>query len=409
MRLYFSGAGGVGIGPLAMIADDCGWQVIGSDLCYSLMIKELESKSIKINIGDQDGGHLRSMHEESPIDYFIYSSALKNDSVELVVAKELNIKTAKRSGLINLIIQNKDLLMIAVAGTHGKTTTTAMIVWVLVNLNIPVSYSIGSTINFGLSGRWQNGSQYFIYEADEYDKNFLNFNPHLSLITNIDYDHPDTYPTVDSYKSAFEQFKSQSNEVIELANEDVIPGIKLNGIHNRKNATLAIKAIQRMYKDVDLAKIIEIINNYPGTGRRMEKLAKNIFSDYAHTPEELGASMQMVREMYDTEKIVAIFQPHHNERQREIMASGGYADSLAGASRIYWLPTYLTREKYHEIIAPEELSGSLSNSGLSTISDMNDTLVTKLKTDYLNGSVIVFFGAGNIDSWARNNLFKIVT
>ncbi len=409
MRLYFCGAGGVGIGPLAMIASDCGWQVMGSDLYGSQMIKDLGSRGVVIKIGQQNSEHLRRLHSEAPIDCFIYSSALNESNPELVAAKELNIRAIKRADLINLIIQKKTLSMIAIAGTHGKTTTTAMIVWVLTKLNIPISYSIGSTITFGPSGKFDLGSKFFIYEADEYDKNFLNFRPALSLITNVDYDHPEIYPTRESYIAAFEQFKDQSDKVIgPLEDSDIIPGIRLNGFHNRYNASLAIKAVQSIYTESDLGELIEYIDEFPGTGRRMEKLAKNVYSDYAHTPEELAATMQMLSEMFDTEKITVVYQPHQNKRQQNIMDTGGYKDSLDLASEIYWLPTYLTRGEMESTVKTEALIENLYNSGIAKSAEMNDILLKDLAKDYRDGSVIVFFGAGSIDAWARQNLNQIV-
>ena len=409
MRLYFSGIGGVGIGPLAMIAADCGWQVLGSDVHSSDMVTELINKGVSPFVGPQDGTYLKSVCESGNVDYFIYSSSLSNDHPELLLAQELNIKTIKRDQLINLIIESKNLDMVAIAGTHGKTTTTAMIVWLITKLNLAVSYSIGSTISFGYSGSYQPGSKFFIYEADEYDKNFLNFRPALSLITNVDYDHPEIYPTRESYIAAFEQFKDQSDKVIgPLEDNDIIPGIRLNGFHNRYNASLAIKAVQSIYTESDLGELIEYIDEFPGTGRRMEKLAKNVYSDYAHTPEELAATMQMLSEMFDTEKITVVYQPHQNKRQQNIMDTGGYKDSLDLASEIYWLPTYLTRGEAESTVKTEALIENLYNSGIAKSAEMNDILLKDLAKDYRDGSVIVFFGAGSIDAWARQNLNQIV-
>jgi UDP-N-acetylmuramate--alanine ligase len=240
-------------------------------------------------------------------------------------------------------------------------------------------------------------------------RNFLNFRPALSLITNVDYDHPEIYPTRESYIAAFEQFKDQSDKVIgPLEDSDIIPGIRLNGFHNRYNASLAIKAVQSIYTESDLGELIEYIDEFPGTGRRMEKLAKNVYSDYAHTPEELAATMQMLSEMFDTEKITVVYQPHQNKRQQNIMDTGGYKDSLDLASEIYWLPTYLTRGEVESTVKTEALIENLYNSGIAKSAEMNDILLKDLAKDYRDGSVIVFFGAGSIDAWARQNLNQIV-
>src|SRR5665811_1036466 len=153
MNIYFSGIGGVGIGPLAEIALDAGYDVVGSDPKETLVTKELAQKGIKISI-TQDSAFLKERHIEKPIDWFVYTSALPDNHPELLMARQLGIRVAKRDELIAHIIDEKQLKLIAIAGTHGKTTTTGMLVWTLQQLDIPVSYSIGTTITFGPSGKF---------------------------------------------------------------------------------------------------------------------------------------------------------------------------------------------------------------------------------------------------------------
>lgn len=198
MNIYFSGIGGVGIGPLAEIALDAGYSIAGSDRDTTLITKELDKRGVVIS-NDQDGTYLLECHQKNPIDWFVYTSALSDDHPELSQARKLGIKTAKRDELIAHILDDKKLKLIAIAGTHGKTTVTGMMIWAMKQLNIPVSYSIGTTITYGPSGQLDKNSDYFIYECDEFDRNFLHFKPYLSLITSIDYDHPDTYPTIYEY------------------------------------------------------------------------------------------------------------------------------------------------------------------------------------------------------------------
>src|SRR5690606_24799052 len=126
-----------------------------------------------------------------------------DDHPELVAARLLGIKIAKRDELLAFILKEKGLKLIAITGTHGKTTTTGMLVWCLQNLGVPISYSVGSTLPFGPSGAFRPDSEYFVYECDEFDRNFLHFEPYLSVITSIEYDHPDTYPTENEYYDAF--------------------------------------------------------------------------------------------------------------------------------------------------------------------------------------------------------------
>src|SRR5690606_17383423 len=175
MNIFFSGIGGVAIGPLCEIALDAGYQVQGSDRHPSLITDRLERRGIPISVGEQDGTYLRERHQLHPIDWLIYTSALPGNHPELQLAKEVGIKTEKRDELIAHIIKEKRLELIAVAGTHGKTTTTGMFVWALKKLGIPVSYSVGTTLSWGPSGVYDSTSKYFVYECDEFDRNFLHF------------------------------------------------------------------------------------------------------------------------------------------------------------------------------------------------------------------------------------------
>ena len=213
MHIYFSGLGGVGVGPLAEIARDAGYEVSGSDLAESLMTERLRAGGIDVQIG-QDGSQIAAVHEKNPIDWYVYTAALDKGKPELDFAKAKGIRVSKRDELLAEIIKQKDLKLIAVSGTHGKTTTTGMFVWTFKQLGIPVSYSVGTTLSFGPSGAYDPASQYFVYECDEYDKNFLHFHPYLSLITSIDHDHIDTYPTEQDYFDAFRQFAEQSASAI---------------------------------------------------------------------------------------------------------------------------------------------------------------------------------------------------
>jgi UDP-N-acetylmuramate--alanine ligase len=197
-------------------------------------------------------------------------------------------------------------------------------------------------------GGHQKDSHLFIYECDEYDRNFLAFHPKTSILTSIDYDHPDIYPTRESYQAAFRDFCDQSQNVIcwqkdadviglasgtntKIIDDDTdLQAITLAGDHTRQNAWLAIQAVQEL-TNTPLEKLVEIINRFPGTGRRFEKLANNIYSDYAHHPAEIKATLQMARELSD--EVIVLYQPHQNTRQHAIKAA--YTDSFKQAAKVY--------------------------------------------------------------------------
>lgn len=412
MHIYFSGIGGVGLGPLAEIALDAGHTVIGSDPKEGLMTEHLAQRAVTIGT-DQSGVFLKEAHAKQPIDWFVYTSALPKDHPELLAAEQLGIKATKRDGLLDYIIKEKGLKLIAVAGTHGKTTTTSLFVWAFQQLGIPISYSIGTTLSFGPSGKFDPASEYFVYECDEYDRNFLQFHPHLAVIPSLGYDHPDTYPTEQEYNDAFRQFLQQSdasivwqatsNQLGDVENawvlgEQDVADITLAGEHVRHNASLVVKAFERLAISGD---VVAAINEFPGADRRFEKLADNLYTDYAVHPTEITATIAMAREV--NPNVVAIYQPHQNVRQHAVKDL--YAHSFDEAQAVYWLPTYLTREDPSlAVLTPQELTQNFTYKESLHFAELNDELWQTIENARGNGALVLAMGAGTIDSWLRGKL-----
>lgn len=414
MNIYFSGIGGVGLGPLAEIALDAGNAILGSDPKDSLMTRQMQERGVRIS-HDQSGAFLQQAHEETPIDWFVYTSALPADHPELLAAAALGIKTSKRDELLDHIIREKGLKLIAVAGTHGKTTTTSLLVWTFKQLGIPVSYSIGTTTSFGPSGQFDPASEYFVYECDEYDRNLLQFHPYLALIPALSYDHPDTYPTQDEYDAAFRQFIAQSEASIFwqqekdrlgdaphawILNDDDVAPVTLAGSHIRRNASLVIKAFERLGIEGD---VLTAVNGFPGVDRRFEKLADNLYTDYAVHPKEIAATIDTARELNDT--VVLVYQPHQNVRQHTIKHL--YVDCFERASEVYWVPTYLTREDPSlEILTPEQLSEHVTNKQAVRVAELDDDLWRNIQEARQSGALVLMMGAGPIDDWVRQRIAR---
>ena len=415
MNIYFSGIGGVGLGPLAEIARDAGHGVRGSDAKDSLTTDELQERGIPVST-DQSGEYMMYCHAQQPIDWFVYTAGLPDAHPELLKARELGLHVAKRDELINYIIGEKQLRLIAVSGTHGKTTGTAMLVWVMRQLGIPVSFSIGAPTPFSPSGFFDPHSSFFAYECDEFDRNFLHFTPEVSLVTSLDYDHADTYPTQADYVEAFSQFLSQSQHAILwkrdispdlrvpagawALNDNEVASITLPGAHNRANATLVAKACQYLQLGQPAA-IISALQAFPGTSRRFEKLADNLYSDYGHHPVEIAATLQMAREVSD--HVVLVYQPHQNVRQHEVRQQ--YSDCMELAEEIYWLPTYLTREDASlPVLSPQQLTENLTNRSIVRYAELNDELWRSIQAARNNGKLVLCMGAGTIDGWVRQQL-----
>jgi UDP-N-acetylmuramate--alanine ligase len=440
MKVYFSGIGGVGLGPLAEIATDGGYEVVGSDAYVSTMYTQLQSRGAEVST-DQSGEFLEKCYRTHPIDWFVHTSALPTDHPELLKAKQLGIKITKRDVFLSQFIQDKKLRLLAVAGTHGKTTTSGMLTWLFTHYALPISYSVGSTLSFGPSGKYDPNSTFFVYECDEYDRNFLQFFPEVSLIPAYDYDHPDIYLTEQDYAIAFLQFFSQSEnlvlwsqdaqkfkgpllalvensvpdhhleQVIECTEESVpVAALPIDGAHNRRNAWLAAEVFGRFVAgktDVNaIQKIAHSLKDFPGTGRRFEKLADNIYTDYAHHPAEIKATLQMALEL--NPHVVIVYQPHQNVRQHEI--KNDYFDAFEGAQKIYWLPTYLSREKPElHVLHPEELITMLDQPSLAEPADMNDALWLAIKKHTDEGVLVICMGAGTIDEWVRRHALQSVS
>jgi UDP-N-acetylmuramate--alanine ligase len=470
MHIYFSGIGGTGLSPLAHLALDCGYTVSGSDREDSQNIQDLVTRGVDINL-TQSLDEISSFHTQNPIDWIIATSALPAEHPHKTFAEQNNIKISKRHELVNLVLKEKNLKLIAVAGTHGKTTTVGMMVWIFKQLQVPVSHLVGTNIRYGRSGEFNLGSKYFIYECDEFDRNFLNFEPYLSIIPSLDYDHPDTYKTEKDYSEAFVQFMSQSQCVIswEVVNkymqkvyaeqglgytkmldgreiyflQDNEPNnqeyyminrwIKLPGILKRRNALVAMSGLAS-YCDIEMDDMLKVVASFPGTQRRFEKLVQNLYSDYGHHPAEIFATLQMAGEIINEEymnqtstfegkllvksgdihkqKLVLVYQPHQNIRQHDQDIQAGYGNCFVNVQKVYWLPTYLSRE-YSDlpILTPQEI---IDQSGLKEnpknanvdfeVANLDNQLKSKIKNHLSSGDLVIVMGAGDIDAWARGGL-----
>jgi UDP-N-acetylmuramate--alanine ligase len=422
MHIYFSGIGGTAIGPLALIAKQAGYQVSGSDKRSSGYIDYLKSQGISnITIG-QNTASIAAVHADTPIDWLVYSSAVSienPDHPELVFAREHGIKATKRDELLNQIISDHDLKLIAIAGTHGKTTTTAMVVWLFKQLAIPISYSVGAKISFGDMGQFEQSSEYFVYECDEFDRNFLAFHPYLSLITGIAYDHHEVFPTEADYQQAYVEFLDQSQQKILWNNDksnikleddgnvlvlnkssDEIQKLTLPGIVNRENAFLAVKAVQQLSGQTE-TNLYNIVNRFPGLSRRFEKIADNIYSDYAHTPEKIAGCLQRAHELSDD--IVVVYEPLTNRRQHYI--KDAYKTLFTGVKKLYWVHSYQTREDPQQLVlSPAELIRYMDNQQIAEASELNQTLHEKIAAHRQAGDIIVCLsggGGGSLDEWIR--------
>lgn len=428
MHIYVSGIGGAGVGPLALVAKQAGYQVSGSDKQMSDYIEYLHAQGIvDIHIG-QNKEDIASLHQRKPIDWIVYSSAVPIENPnhpEIVFARENGIRATKRDEFITQFLQDKNLKMIAIAGTHGKTTTTAMTIWLLQNLEVPISYLLPAKTSFAQMGAYNPGSEYFVYEADEFDRNFLSYSPALSLITGVDWDHPDIYPTREEYNQAFVDFLNQSatavlwqsdakrlgiqpSEKYTFIDEDnplINEKITLAGIVNRQNAWQIAVAIHGLFgKSLD--PLYELLNQFPGVSRRFEQIVPGLFTDYAHTPPKIRGALQLGHEI-SGDKLVVVYEGLHNTRQHFIRNE--LSRLFEGIKGLYIVPSYLAREDESlKLLSPDDIRALMSPEvqEYTVPSQLNDSLRHSIQSHLDNGDTILCLsagGGGSLDEWLRKN------
>ncbi len=397
------------MGPLALGAKSLGMEVFGSDLHEGLVTKRLRENGIEVSIGEQDGEFLRKkVNEQGGVDWYVHTSAVRSGNQELVTAQELGLKVSKRDEFIEGLVEKYDLKMVGVAGTHGKTTTTAGILWLCLKLKLPVSWLVGSTLGFAEAGRFEKGAKYLIYEADEYDRNFLAYHPWLSVIPSVTYDHADIYKTEEEYKQAFTQYIRQSRKTI--TETELAPRIKLAGEVRRFDLALAVEAVKEIAheekRDVSEEQLIEIMNTFPGVVRRMEKLCDGLYTDYAHHPEEVAATIEIAREeMKLTGKrgLVVAYAPLQNARQYDVI--NDYYDLFTrGVDKLFWLPTTLLREiEGQRVIPPSEFIEKLKNPEIAEVADYDEKFYLRVKEYLAQGYLVAFLSGGAGDDWMREH------
>ena len=423
MRVYFSATGGAGMSALAHLCLDLGYQVFGSDREKSLNCELLEKRGVEIDY-IQDGSFLERLHQENGFDWLVFSPAVKIDHPERQFAIKNNIQSSKQNGLLEQILKSHDLKLMAVSGTHGKTTTTAMLAWTFKKLNLPVSWVIGTNISFGNSGHYDQSSEYLVYEADEFDKKLLDLKPYISLVTNIDYDHPDTYKTQSDYYETFAKFidltsqktflwdvdvqklKSiNSDKINSLLYSEKVGDLKIAGRHNRLNGNLVFESLKYILK-LPEAEIKNGLESFPGVQRRMEELKLGLYSDYAHHPVEISASLQLAKEIQSQKKyskIVVVYQPHQNIRQHSLI--GKYTNCFDLADKVYWLPTYLSREDPKlKVLQPSDLIQGCNDIQKFNVTEKKQDLLNIVTNEISKGAMVICMGAGDIDPWVRSNL-----
>ena len=362
-RIHLIGVGGAGMSGLAWAAHQLGAEVSGSDRSDSTYMERLRSAGIGVTVG-HDAGNVPDGAE------VVVSTAISEQNPELAVARERQLTVKHRSDLLAELCSARRT--IAVAGTHGKTTTTGMLTWALRELGQDPAFFIGGELpGFGADGGaansgWGEG-EWVVVEADESDGSFLVLDPEVAVITNIEMDHHARWDNLAQLRQAFHDFAAKARAVVlpaadteladglrsadrEVAGFDLsVPGpeeLKLSvlGEHNRFNARAAIGALVAAgFGEEESA---QALTGFTGVKRRQEFKGEcqgaRVYDDYAHHPTEVAAAIEALRE-FQPDRLVAVFQPHLYSRTR--IFSQQFGAALAGADEVVVLDVYPAREE----------------------------------------------------------------
>jgi len=412
-RLHFIGVGGAGMSGLALVARALGAEVTGSDQAESSYVTLLRGVGIEPAIG-HDAANVPEGAE------VVVSTAIGDDNPELARARALDGTVLHRGDLLGEVTRLRRT--IAIAGTHGKTTTASMAAHVLVETGQDPSYLIGGEVrSTGTNAAWGAG-EWLVVEADESDRSFLKLSPEVAVVTNVELDHHTTFATLGELKEAFDRFTDAARVVIaDVAAPDaeLLPmgsrfsalgadfELSVPGRHNAQNALAAALACREA--GVDPADSARALRSFVGAGRRFEPhgtgpAGSRVYDDYAHHPTEVRATLEAARTL-GGERVVACFQPHLYSRTRALAREFGTA--LADADVAVVLDVYPAREDAADFPG---VSGWLVAAATADAAGGRPVYWTPraeqaeklLRGELREGDVLLTLGAGDIDALARD-------
>ncbi len=433
-NIYFAGIGGIGMSALARYFNEHGVRVSGYDKTATALTNKLISEGVNIHFTD-DVSLL-----DNDAEVIVYTPAIPASHKEINYYKENNYTLLKRSDVLGLL--TKDSFNICVAGTHGKTTTSAMVAHILKDSDYGCNAFLGGIAANYDTNFWGSDNNVSVVEADEYDRSFLKLSPNIAIITSMDADHLDIYGTEKNMQDAFIEFSSKIKEGgnlilkyglarnADFTTKDIctysatdknanlyidnlkiengayhfdvintfwrINNVVLNmgGIHNIENAIGAIAVAK--YLKIEEEKIKEAVASFRGVKRRFEYIVKTdglvFIDDYAHHPEELRALVNGAKNLFPSKKCTVIFQPHLFSRTKDL--ADGFAEVLSIADETILLPIYPARELPIEGVTSEMILAKMTSERKS-IKEKNDLL------EYIGNNkqeLLITAGAGDIDT-----------
>ena len=449
-KIHFVGIGGVGMGGIAEVLFNQGYQVSGSDIKIGAMTSRLTDAGVQIDIGHRGENVVDK-------DVVVVSTAVDPENPELIQARELGIPIVPRAEMLAELMRFRH--GIAVAGTHGKTTTTSLIASIFAEAGLDPTYVIGGRLNSAASNAGLGDSRYFIAEADESDASFLHLQPMVSIITNIDADHMSTYggdfsKLVDTFSEFLHNLPFYGLAVL-CIDDPVVKGlmaevprpvltygfdesamyratnihqtefkttfvahgpdfddieIKLNmpGSHNVLNALAAIAVASDEHIDIEIVK--RALEKFQGVGRRFESYGEFLLpqgsvmlvDDYGHHPKEVEVTVQAIRAGWPERRLVMVYQPHRYSRTKDLYDD--FVRVLSEVDVLFLMEVYSAGEEIIPGADSRNLSHSIRLRGKvdPIFIDTGDELSTLLASVLEEGDILLTQGAGNIGAVAKN-------
>ena len=419
-NIHFIGIGGIGMSALARLFLHEGRKITGSDREATDITRTLQKEGI-IVFDTQKKENI-----PSDVELVVYTEAMSEDHEEMMAARKLGVPMLSYFEALGHVAN--EYYLIAVAGTHGKTTTAAMLTDILEKEGLDPTAIIGSLRSKTGSNFKAGKSKYAIVEACEYKRNFLSLTPDVLVITNIEAEHLDYYKDLGDVQSAFRELCSQIREggfvvantkdsnvkpVLDGVDVTVVnycdyfdPLLKLSqpGMHNQMNAAAASAAAAQIGIDQEVAK--RALENFKGTWRRFEYKGEvhlpdgkasgaKVYDDYGHHPTEIAATLQGVRELYPDKKITLVYQPHLGSRTEKLF--GDFVEALRTADHIILTPIYRARAESTLNVSSEALAETIrKNHSHTEHLETFEEIAATIKKNVNENDIVLVMGAGDI-------------
>ena len=433
--IYFIGIGGIGVSALARYFLSKGYKVSGSDLSDSPMIRDLAGEGAVIHIG-HSAGNVKNLKNA----LVIHSQAVDRDNPEMKQVLKMNMEHRSYPEAVGEI--SKEFKMVAIAGAHGKSTTTSLVSLIMIEAGLDPTVIVGTKLKEFNNSNFRLGkSEYLVLEADEYGGAFWNYHPFISGITNIDREHLDFYKNFGGVKKSFQRFlgnhkagskiifndlnKALSEVISKAASLKRYPisdvpakikdkigwTLKIPGKHNQLNALVAYSVAKGL--GISEKIILNSISKFNGVWRRMEykgklkvpsfKFEVILFDDYAHHPNEVKATLQGLKEKYPKNKLICIFQPHQAKRLKALFKD--FAHAFSDADKTIIFPIYKVAGRENPIETKYDAKNLASHiKGSIYLKDPKKSLnkaILEVIKGYKSSVTVVMMGAGDIINYSQ--------